>query len=304
MRPVWRALGAWSSALCLTLLASPGAAQDEPFDLDDEAEVAQPDAVEDEADADAAGDPDAADNAAEDAASSDASTSADELATWTMQLMAETGIGMREVELPRDGLLFQVSTGVFPALGLGFTIDHHPSKRFSIGLSARYQSSIGLVLTEQLTDGTKHPRNTRSHHFEIGLAPMLRLGDTGWAIYGALGYALSELDPENHLVTPSYHLGGPFARVGLQLPLGAQSVRLRLESDGQLVMQMGDELLALGAETRGLGVGASAALDVSLGGRWTVAATFRELRYWLGTRQGPSFTDSARFVTVQLRGLL
>jgi len=225
-------------------------------------------------------------------------------AAWTMALLGEAGIGMRDVELPRDGLLSRVNTGIFPALGLGVALDFHASKRASLGLVARYQTSIGLVLTEQLTDGTQHERKTRSHHFEVGLAPTLRFGDGGWALYGALGYAVSELDPENHLVTPSYHLAGPYLRVGLQLPLGSERLRLRLGPDGQLVVQVGDELLALHTDARGLGAGASASLEFSLGERWTLAVSFREQRFWLGTQQAQRFTDAARFVTAQLRGML
>lgn len=223
---------------------------------------------------------------------------------WTLQLSAEAGVGMRAVDLPQDGVTYQIRSGVYPALGVGFQLDHHPSRRLSVGLFARYQSSLGLVLQEQLSSGTVHPRNTRSHFFEAGIAPSLRWDDSGWALAGLLGYSVLELDPLNHLVTPSYHLGGVHARICVRIPLGSERVRLSLGPEGQLTLQMGDELQARGVSARGFGAGANAAFEVSLSERWLVAATFRELHFWFDTQQGSDFTDATRILTAQLRGLL
>jgi hypothetical protein len=223
--------------------------------------------------------------------------------SWSLQLSAEAGVAMRSVELPRDGLMYQIRSGAHPALGVAFQLEHDVTPALSLGLSARYQSSFGLVLDEQLTDGTSHPRDTRSHHFEVGVTPAVRWG-AGWAVLGMLGYAIVELDPLNHLVTPSYHLGGPHARVALRIPLGSARVRLTLGPEGQLTLQTGAELTARGVSASGLGAGAQAALDVRLHEHWSVAVTYRELRFWASSTQGPSFTDSLRVVTAQLGGRL
>jgi hypothetical protein len=222
---------------------------------------------------------------------------------WSLQLAAEAGFGMREVDLPRDGVTYRIRTGAHPALGVAFQLDYRAAQRLRVGLCARYQSSIGLVLDEQLTGGTLHARKTRSHHFEVGIAPSLHW-DAGWAILGMLGYSIVELDPENHLVTPSYHLGGPHARVAVRIPIGSEGVRLTLGPEGQLTLQTGDELTARGVSARGLGAGASASLDIRLGERWWIAASYRELRFWSSTDQGRSFTDGVRLVTAQLGGHL
>jgi hypothetical protein len=226
------------------------------------------------------------------------------LDAWSLQLSAEAGAGMRALDVPRDGVIYQIRTGVYPALGMTFQLEHHSSERFSLGLVARYQSSIGLVLREQLTGGTEHARKTRSHHAEVAIAPTWVWGASGWALTGALGYSISELDPENHLLTPSYHLGGPFARVGVRIPLGSRSLALQLAPDAQLTVQVGDELRALGAASSGVSLGASAAFELILTPRWMVALTYRELHNWLAMSQGPGFDDTLRFATAQLRGQL
>lgn len=222
---------------------------------------------------------------------------------WSVQLAAEAGIGMREIRLPRDNVIYEINTGVYPALGVAFALDHYISQRVSVGLAARYQSSLGLVLDEQLTGGAAHGRKTRSHHFEVGVAPSWHW-ESGWALLGLLGYSIAELDPENHLVTPSYHLGGPHARIGVRVPLGGQRIGLNVGGDGQLTLQVGDELRIRGVSARGFGVGVNVALEARLGGHWWIAVTYRELRYGLGMQQGPSFTDAGRFITAQLRGAL
>lgn len=223
---------------------------------------------------------------------------------WSLQLAAQAGVGMRNVDIPRDGVIYQVRSGAYAVLGVGFQLDYHSSQSFSVGLAARYDSSIGLVLSDQLTGGTVHPRKTRSHHFDVGIAPTWYLGADGWAIQTALGYSVSELDPENHLETPSYHLGGPHARVALRIPLGSERLRLTLGPEGQLTLQVGQELVARGISASGWGAGARAELELALSERWAVALSYRELHYWLHSQQSESFTDGLRFVTAQLRGTL
>jgi hypothetical protein len=226
------------------------------------------------------------------------------LDSWSLQLSAEAGAGMRAADIPRDGVIYQIRTGMYPALGLAFELRHYSSQRFSLGLLAHYQSSIGLVLREQLTGGTEHARKTRSHRAEVAIAPSWHWGDAGGALTGAVGYSISELDPENHLLMPSYHLGGPFARIGVLIPLGSPSVALRVAPDAQLCLQVGDELRALGVASSGVSVGASAAVELRLSERWLVAVTYREQHSWLAASRGPGFDDTLRFATAQLRGQL
>jgi hypothetical protein len=99
-------------------------------------------------------------------------------------------------------------------------------------------------------------------------------------------------------------LAGPYARVELQLPLIGERVRVRAGPELQWVLQAGQELLDRHVASHGLGVGGTAALELVLGDRWTLAATYRELRAWLGSSQGGSFEDVQRFITARLSGVL
>ena len=227
--------------------------------------------------------------------------------SWSMQLSAEGGIGLRNVELPRDGVVYEVSSGAYPVLGVGFDLAYHSTPHWNLSLSGRYQSSVGLILHERLTDGTDHPRKTRSHQVEVGLSPLWKLGDQGWALQGSLGYALSELDPENHLETPAYYLAGPYARLMLRVPLGSERVLLCLGPLGQMIVSTGSELSDRGVAGSGMAAGVDAALVLGLGEHWGLALSYREQHAWLASHApaaSTSFSDVTRLATLQLRGQL
>ena len=57
-----------------------------------------------------------------------------------------------------------------------------------------------------------------------------------------------------------------------------ERVRLRVGPEVQWIAQVGQELMDRDVATHGLAVGGAAALELVLGRRWTVAATYRELR--------------------------
>ena len=226
-------------------------------------------------------------------------------ATWSLRLSAGVGVGSRALDLPMDGRIYQIRSGLTPAVDLGFELDHAVSQDVSVGLLIRYQSSVGLRIVEHLTDGTEHPRATRSQQLQLAIAPIWRLDSRArWALGAAIGYGISELRPESHLVTPAYFLGGPYARFELQLPLIGERVRLRAGPEMQWIAQAGQELLDRDVRPHGLAVGGEAALEVVLGRRWTVAATYRELRAWLDSAQGGTFRDVTRFITARLSGVL
>jgi hypothetical protein len=225
--------------------------------------------------------------------------------SWSLDMSAGAGIGMRALDLPSDGVVYQTRTGVFPAADLAFELDHAPSNTFRIGLHARYQTSIGLHITEQHTDGSEHEQTARSNRVEVAIAPTLRFDDAGqWALIGSLGWCFSELRPESHVFTPAYVLSGPFLRAELLLPLGTERLRLRLGPEAQWIVQVGGELRERGMASSGLGAGGSAAIQLVIGGGWIVDATYRELHSWLDSPQAQSLHDASRFVTARLTGSL
>ena len=154
--------------------------------------------------------------------------------SWSVALAAGAGIGMRDLDLPQDGVVYQTQTGVFPAADLAFELDHAASTQFRIGLHARYQTSLGLSIIEQYTDGSEHEQTARSNRVELAIAPALRFDDAGqWSLLGSLGWSFSELRPESHVFTPAYVLSGPFLRAELLLPLGTERLRLRFGPEAQ-----------------------------------------------------------------------
>lgn len=222
---------------------------------------------------------------------------------WTLRLSAGAGIGTRDFDLPRDGVIYTHGTGIFPALDLGFALDHRASSAFGLGLHARYQRSIGLTVIEQHAGGTTREQALRSQSIELAVAPELRFDSEGrWALATSFGYGISDLRPEVHLETPGYFLAGPFLRVELQVASG--SVRLRLGPEVQWVAQVGRELVDEGVASSGIGAGAGASVELQLGPHWFVDVSYRELRIWLDSAQESSFQDIARFATAGLSGAL
>jgi len=226
-------------------------------------------------------------------------------AAWTLRLAGGAGIGGRELELPADGVVYVTRTGLFPAIDLGFELDHHVSPKFHLGLHARYQTSIGLQIAEQHPGGSERVQRLRSHRLELAIAAALDLDDARrWAILVRLGCGVVDLRPESHVFTPGYFLAGPYARAELQLPLGVHGLHLRLGPEAQWIVLVGRELPHRGIGSEGVGIGGVASIELQLGDRWTLDASYRELRVWLASSQPESLVDVSRFITAGLTGSL
>lgn len=220
-------------------------------------------------------------------------------AELSVTLAIESGAGTRSFELPMDGVVYQTDAGVFPVAGVALAIDHAPSKRASVGVLARYQTSVGLDIVELHTDGSRVPIEVRAHRFEGGVTPTIRFDDAGrWALLLCGGYGVLGFRPLLHLVTPAYTLSGPFLRAQLRLPIAADLLRLRVGPEGQWIAQVGGALKARGIDATGFAVGGEAALELSIGRHVAVHASYREAWSLLGSSQAQSFKDVARFATV------
>lgn len=226
--------------------------------------------------------------------------------SWSLALSAELGMGTRALDVPMDGVVYETRTGLFPAAGIGFALEHGADEKLSVGLSARYQSSVGHDIVEQHTDGSEHAMGVRSHRLELSITPRLRLDAAGtWALAGAAGYAFRNLRPgAHHLVTPAYTLAGPHLRVELRLALWDDALRLRVGPEVQWIAHVGQDLRDRGSASGGLGAGGEAALEVPLGQHFAVGASYREMHSWIDSSQSERFVDVARFTTAHLRGTL
>jgi hypothetical protein len=225
---------------------------------------------------------------------------------WSLRLSAELGAGRRDIDIPREGVVQQIRTDLFPVAGLGFALDHAASDAITVGLLVRYQTSVGLGISEQHTDGSVRPLDVRAHRLELAVAPTLRLDESGsWALAASAGYGLANFRPDAHeIVTPAYSLAGPHLRLELRLAPWDGPIRLRVGPEIQWIAHVGQDLVDRGMASRGLGVGGEAAIEVALGQRWAIGASYREMRSWLDSSQAQSFEDVARFVTASLSGKL
>lgn len=227
-------------------------------------------------------------------------------APFHLRLAAGAGVGVRSIDLPRDGLVYEVRSGVFPAVELGFGLDYDASEAWTVGLLLRYQTSLGLVLRERRTDGSEQTRDTRSSRLEAGLSTTVRFGAGPFGIGGALGYAIVNLHPQGHLLTPAFHLGGPFARLSLAFGFLDNRLRLRVGPEAHLVVQVGDELLevtSLRGSTAGMGLGGEASLELDVA-PLTFGLTYRELHRSVDSGGDATVNDVARFATFRLTGEL
>lgn len=233
------------------------------------------------------------------------SVAATEPPSWSLRLSGGFGFGTRDFDVPRDGVIYEHRTGIFPAADLGFELDYAASDHFGVGLHLRFQSSVGLRIAEQHTDGSARAQDLRSQRLELAIAPTFRFDARGrWALFTSIGYGISDLRPEVHLETPGYYLAGPYLRAELQIPLAGDRVRLRLGPETHWIAQVGQELEHRGVAESGFGAGGAAAVEVMLSRRWIVDASYRELRIWVNSSDVGSFEDIARFVTARLTGTL
>lgn len=214
------------------------------------------------------------------------------------------GIGTRDVEWATPGDPATVETGVFAAVEIGLHVALAPSRSFSIGPQFTYQTTLNHEVTEHHVDGEPTTLGIRAHRFEGVLAATIRFGSSyGWYIASALGYGVRNLRAEiHHLLTPSYSLGGPLARLTLRVPFG-DDVGLRIGPEAQW-LSVGAALQELKVQSSGIGLGGDAALEIAIAKRLSLDFTFREAHAILSSseREGASASDVERFITVRLVG--
>jgi len=228
-----------------------------------------------------------------------------EPSAWSLRLSADLGVGVRSFSVPMNGVVYQTDTGPFPLAGVGFELDRHASRDVSLGLLLRYQSSVGLGIVEQHTDGSERPLDARANRIELGLTPTFRFDAEGrWALCLAAGYGILGFRPVGHLVTPGFSLDGPHLRVQLQVPLLSDVLRLRVGPEAQWLSHVGSELVERGVASHGFALGGEAGLELALSQRFMLHAVYRETHAFVDSSQAQSFEDTARFVTARFSGKL
>lgn len=217
-----------------------------------------------------------------------------------IRALAGVGFGTRSLEWPSAGETLSVSTGAFLAveLGVGFAIAF--SRKVTLGPDFAYQTSLDHEIDETHIAGAMDTLRIRAHRFAGLLALTFKLGSSGgFRIMPAIGYGTRNLRPEvHHLLTPSYSLGGPMARLGFRIPFGG-AVALRLAPEAQLI-SVGDALEERGVASSGIAFGGEAELELTLSEKLALELSFREAHAIMSSSQGDSASDVERFSTARL----
>jgi hypothetical protein len=216
-----------------------------------------------------------------------------------VQLFAGLGVGTRDVEWPKDGEQRVVETGAFAAFEVAADLALPLSGTVALGSRLEYQSSLAHAITESHTSAPDETWDVRAHRFAALLVAAFKFGaDRTFSLAPGIGYGARNLRPEvHHLLTPSYSLTGPLARLSVRIAFG-DTVALRLAPEAQWLL-VGEALRDEGVEATGVALGGEAALALDLSRAFAVELTFRQANALLSAREGDA-SDVERFVTARL----
>jgi hypothetical protein len=204
---------------------------------------------------------------------------------------------MRDVEWPEAGETFAVESGAFVAVDVGAAFALALDEDLAVGAELVYQTSLDHEVDETHVAGATETIGLRAHRFGALLA--LRIGSArGFHVAPGLGAAARALHPEvHHLLTPSYTLAGPVARIAVRIPFG-DSVALRLVPEAQW-FGVGDALQELGVESSGFAIGGDASLTIALGAALALELSYRQSHAIMSSTDGDGATDVERFTTAR-----
>jgi hypothetical protein len=273
-----------------------------PAGLDDLDAVAPPPATAEPAASERDGvDEESSDGTAtpEDGAAAEGGDPADE--SWArVRLGVSGGTTYRLIEVPANDGLRRLDTGWVPAVALDL--------RAAIGgvhtwleFAARYETSLHTFGSQHATDPSSQILKTpiRSHRFEAGVTPSLRLGDseTGLAAGVFVGYGVRALASVAELQVPRFTEHGPLLRLELDIPVVGDVVRLRIAPEAFGLLSISRAVRTIG-ETDGFGfaVGGEASIHVKLVEWLRLALDYRESHVFLHSSQSDPFHDVERYV--------
>ena len=213
------------------------------------------------------------------------------------------GFGTREFEVPPNiGGVLALGTAIFPTIALALGIDIEPTARgqLSIGARLEYQTSVGLVTTDNRVDGSTRETGSRSQHLMAGLSLLYRLDaalDTV-SLGVAAGWSALSFTSEAPVSLPDYTLQGPYLQLGVVVPLADRLVTLELWPEARWIVDVGS-LAGLGVSSSGAAVGGSARVRLRLLPELFAELAYRESHSFLAAERGGG-RDVERFVTARV----
>ena len=214
------------------------------------------------------------------------------------------GLGTRSFRRPVAGGAQELETTLFPAIDFGISVRVWPEDSFSLDVLIRYQTSLGLVLDEDVLFALPNEVAVRSDHAELSVAPGFRFGGTPTSprLLIPVGVSFRSFWPaEHHLQTPRYVLIGPHVRLELELMFG-RIARLSLGPELQVYGIAGTDLTDYGVHSPGLAYGGQVSLEFRLTTNFLIEISYRQSNATSSSDQGPSFQDVERFATVRFAG--
>jgi hypothetical protein len=224
-----------------------------------------------------------------------------------VQPFAGFGFGTRSFERPTLLGGQRLPTAYFPVADVGLGVTFLPNARFSLAVLLRYQTSIGMHITERPPFALRNELGARSERAELSVAPTFKVGDSeqSLAFSFPVGLQVRTLWPDVHeSMTPGYSLIGPHVRAELLATITPQ-LKLRIGPELQWIVAIDRSIRQDGVADQGTAIGGEAALQLQLGSWFGLDLCYRESHAFASSNNaGPIFKDIERFVTARFIGTL
>ena len=218
---------------------------------------------------------------------------------YAFDASAAFGFGLRSATVPIEAGSARLSTSPFPAggVGLGVSMRVTDDELARAGVRAEYLTSLGLQTRETAPDGSTKTVDARSQRVAFGARAEIRLAQSERAAVLSIdaGWSFRMLSTETALGLPEYTLSGPFARVGIRLPVGSGPLRVGLAPEVAAVTGASDVLEQGGGVSTGVAFGGEASVSVVLSRAIELSLQYREVHAVLGSDTGTDLADIERW---------
>jgi hypothetical protein len=221
----------------------------------------------------------------------------------TLVAVLEAGLGVTErtIHVPSAPGGLSLDTAFAPALAVRLLARIADESRF-LRLQLSYQTSLHMEAGERLSQPTEMAASTtpiRSHRFEAGLAPGLRLGNSSHspALGLFMGYWLRSFSAVSELRFASFTLHGPMLRLEFELPVASGLFLLRIGPEANLIVAR-TAMLERQAGLHGLGFayGGEASVRIVVSDLISLRLSYRESRAQIRSVLQANLEDVERYL--------
>lgn len=230
------------------------------------------------------------------------------VASVRVEPFAGLGGGTRSFRRPTKEGAQRLPDAGFVAAEVGLRVGIWPQDAFGLDVLLRYQTSLGLTVTEPDRFSLPNQVSVRAERVELSVAPRLRLGEQpdDPAIALPIGFGVRTFWPEfRELTTPAYSLAGPLARL-LLIATVVDGVSLQVGPEVHFITGIDRKVRVDGVESNGLALGVEAQLQFRINAQLALELTYRQSHASAPGRRssGPDFEDVERYATARIAGTL